>query len=143
MLVHVQKNFYLFFSYCRKFTLRIGFLCLSLRRSARRLTRRLTAAAACRVSIFPQDSSGTPAQQCRRVKKTNAMKRQAGRCGISFAITPPSVVDGCHSSQKENNQSCHYLFYVFILIHVILPSVRSVHLSVYYLIFTLFIEAIT
>lgn len=54
------------------------------------------------------------------------------------------ILARCHSSQKENN---HAIVVFFILINVIpssvCPHVCSIHLHVYYLIFTLFIEAIT
>lgn len=68
-------------------------------------------------------------------------------CGFSFAITPV-----CNSDQMSVNskgkQSRHRLFFIFlnsILINVIpvCPHVYSIHLHVCYLIFTLFIEAIT
>lgn len=68
-------------------------------------------------------------------------------CGLRFAITALLVILArCYSNHKENNHAIVCCF-VFILINVIpssvCPHVCSIHLRVYYLIFTLFIEAIT
>lgn len=102
-----------------------------------------------------------PALPCEENRETDATNQKApprvclssnipvgDQMTVTFCNNCSAGNSGQMSLKSKGKQSCHCLFcFVLFLINVIpssvCPHVCSIHLHVYYLIFTLFIEAIT